>query len=220
VGNVLTYNVVGLASNTTYYYRVRAVNSIGNSANSSVITATTLLTIPSSPIALAASSIGSTGFTANWSASATATGYRLDISTNNSFSTYVSGYQNLDVSNLTNRAVVGLSFNTTYYYRVRSYNAAGTSVSSGVVGVTTKKKSGGNGLISYRQGNIEVIDGEDHIHAVYVFNSSGALLFSANSSKKQENVYRFYCPELAGQLILIKLVSADGTETERILVMK
>jgi hypothetical protein len=37
VGNVLTYNVTGLTANTTYYWRVRAVGSGCNSANSSTV---------------------------------------------------------------------------------------------------------------------------------------------------------------------------------------
>ncbi|NTW32597.1 MAG: hypothetical protein HGB12_08240, partial [Bacteroidetes bacterium] len=42
VGNVLTNNVTGLTAGTTYYYRVRAVNSCGSGENSNTITTTTL----------------------------------------------------------------------------------------------------------------------------------------------------------------------------------
>ena len=47
VGNVTTYSVSGLSCNTTYYYRVRAENSCGTSANSNVISVTTAACGPS-----------------------------------------------------------------------------------------------------------------------------------------------------------------------------
>jgi predicted phage tail protein len=40
--NVRTYNATGLKSNTTYYFRVRAYNSYGNSAYTSTIGVKTL----------------------------------------------------------------------------------------------------------------------------------------------------------------------------------
>jgi phosphodiesterase/alkaline phosphatase D-like protein len=71
-----------------------------------------------------------------------ATGYRLDVSTNNSFSTYVTGYQNLNVGNVLSRNVTGLNASTTYYYRVRAYNGAGTSGNSNTISVTTLTATG------------------------------------------------------------------------------
>ncbi len=52
------------------------------------------------------------------------------------FSDYLSGYQNLDVANVTNRQVTGLIPTATYYYRVRAYNTNGTSGNSDTVSVT------------------------------------------------------------------------------------
>jgi len=97
----------------------------------------TPIQIPAAPTANAATSVTSSGFTANWSSSTGATGYRLDVSTSSSFSSYVSGYQDLDVGNVTSRSVTSLSANTTYYYRVRAYNIGGTSGNSSTITVTT-----------------------------------------------------------------------------------
>ena len=46
----------------------------------------------------AASSINSSGFTVNWNAVGGATGYKLDVSSVNDFSSFVSGYDDLDAS--------------------------------------------------------------------------------------------------------------------------
>jgi phosphodiesterase/alkaline phosphatase D-like protein len=141
LGNVTSRAVSGLSANTTYYYRVRAYNNAGTSGNSNSISAKTNSLPPSAPTANPASNVTSSGFTANWNNSSGATGYRLDVSTSNSFSSYVSGFQDLDAGNVTSRNVSGLSANTTYYYRLRAYNGAGTSGSSNVVSLTTSTNS-------------------------------------------------------------------------------
>jgi hypothetical protein len=99
-------------------------------------------TIPPPPTANSATYIGSNSFTANWRSVSGATGYRLDVSRNSSFSTYVTGYQNLNVGNTTSRSVTGLNVSTTYYYRVRAYNGEGTSGNSNVVSLTTLSATG------------------------------------------------------------------------------
>jgi hypothetical protein len=66
------------------------------------------------------------GFMASWSTVSGAIGYRLDVSTSNSFSSYVNSYHDLDVGNVTGQVVTGLNQGTTYYYRVRAYDATGT----------------------------------------------------------------------------------------------
>ena len=81
-------------------------------------------------------------FTANWDSVNGATGYRLDVSTSSSFSSYVNGYHDLDVGNVTQWVVTGLNRGTTYYYRVRAGDAAGTSENSEVMTVTTVATAG------------------------------------------------------------------------------
>ena len=56
----------------------------------------------SAPVATAATLITTTGFNANWDSVATATGYYLDIATDSTFTTFVSGYNNLNVNNNNN----------------------------------------------------------------------------------------------------------------------
>ena len=134
----MSLNISSLTANTLYYFRAYATNSNGT-AYTGDYTFTTLTgsTAPSAPVATAATAITTTGFTTNWNSSATATGYYLDIATDNAFTSFVSGYNNLDVSNVTTNPVSGLSSNTTYYYRLRAYNTYGTSGNSNIITVTT-----------------------------------------------------------------------------------
>lgn len=140
VGDVFSFNVTGLSAGTTHYYRVWAYNLNGTSGNASnTITVTTSGNVnpPSAPEAMAATNLTNTGFTANWAVGCGATGYRMDVSTTNTFSNFVAGYQNLDVGNLTSQTLNGLNANTTYYYRVRAYNGLGTSPQSNTASATT-----------------------------------------------------------------------------------
>ena len=120
--------VTGLDPGTTYQYRVRAINAANASNNSNVISIVTML---SPPVATTATSISSTGFTANWNSVSSATGYQLDISTDN-FSTFISGYNSGSVAGTT-QIVIGLIPGTTYQYRVRAINGSGASANSNVI---------------------------------------------------------------------------------------
>jgi phosphodiesterase/alkaline phosphatase D-like protein len=137
VGNVTSYNVTGLSANTTYYYRVRAYNGCATSRNSSVKNVQTLPCTPAAPNVQSATNVTFSSFTAHWSSVSGATDYRLDVSTSNTFTTYVPGYQDLDVGNVTSFPVTGLSAHTTYYYRVRANNGCATSANSSVKNVQT-----------------------------------------------------------------------------------
>jgi hypothetical protein len=97
---------------------------------------------PSPPRANPATFVARHSFRASWRSVNGATGYRLDVATNNSFTNYVAGYQNLNVGNALSRSVTRLSPSTTYYYRVRAFNGNGTSGNSNVVSVITLTPTG------------------------------------------------------------------------------
>jgi len=77
--------------------------------------------IPAVPASGAATNVASGGFTANWTPVSGVTGYRVDVATDATFTSMVSGYNNLYVAGQSTNSlnVSGLSPNTTYYYRVR-----------------------------------------------------------------------------------------------------
>lgn len=183
VGNVLNFNVTGLTTNITYYYRIRANNAFGTSPNSNVISLTTSNSAPTAPQATAASNINSTGFTANWNVVGNATEYFIDISTNSNFSNFVAGYNDLSVGNVQSRNITGLTFNTTYYYRIRAKNAVGTSPNSNVISLTTLD-NGGNCTIAipdarfknYLIGNLNInSNGDTEIQCAEAENYSGEI---------------------------------------------
>jgi hypothetical protein len=134
VGNVLTAAVNGLTDGTTYYYRVRGVNASGASVSSNTITT---ITAPPAPVASAATTITQTSFSANWSVAASATGYRVDVSTDPVFGSFVGIYNNLSAGNVTTLSISSLTAGTTYYYRVRATSAAGTSPNSSSISTVT-----------------------------------------------------------------------------------
>ena len=119
VGNVTTYNVNGLSGNTTYYYRVYAASCL-TSVSSGTQSALTSVDTPASSTALAATAITSSSFSTNWTAVAGATVFYLDVATDAGFTSFVSGYQNLNVGNALTFNVSGLNSGIIYYYRVRS----------------------------------------------------------------------------------------------------
>lgn len=136
VGNVLTYNITGLA-NATYYYRVRAYNGNCISANSNTITYATAV-IPGTVTSLTGTAGICTEFIARWNTLTGATSYLLDVSTVNTFASFVSGYNALDVGNVTNYDVTGLNPNTQYYYRLKGKSGCGISANySAVQTITT-----------------------------------------------------------------------------------
>ncbi len=82
------------------------------------------------PTTLTATISDSITFVANWSPSVNAQSYVLDVSSDSDFTSYVTGYQNLNVGNSTSRYVTVPASDTTYYYRLRAYFNYGFSMYS------------------------------------------------------------------------------------------
>jgi hypothetical protein len=133
--NVTTYSNTGLTSNTTYYYRVRAYNTAGDSGYSNEANATTSTVPPLAPTNLTASTISSSEINISWTDnSLDETGFKIERKTG------VGGtYSQIatPAANVTTYSDTGLTSGTTYYYRVRANNAAGDSVYSNEAYATT-----------------------------------------------------------------------------------
>ena len=136
--NATSYTNSGLSANTGYTYRVRAYNSGGNSGYSGKASATTDMTLPSTPSSLSASATSSSKIKLTWTDNAdNETGFkierRLSSQSNASFSQIGTAS-----ANATSYTDSGLSASTGYTYRVRAYNSAGNSSYSGTASATTK----------------------------------------------------------------------------------
>lgn len=94
---------------------------------------------PSSPLALEATGIETTQFTANWTDKNRSEGYIITVATDINFDNKLSGYTNLDVGDVTSWAITGLTSGTAYFYRIRAYNLAGTSQWSNKMETATLK---------------------------------------------------------------------------------
>ncbi len=118
-----TYTAVNVAAGT-YFVRVRAVSAGGISppSNESVVIVTSACPLPAVPTGLTRSVTGS-AVTLAWMASAGATSYVLEAGT-------TAGSANLATSDLGSAATTFTAFGVapgTYFVRVRSKNACGTS---------------------------------------------------------------------------------------------
>ena len=93
--------------------------------------------LPGPPTATDASDRLDTGLTANWMWNEDTMGYYLDVATDIDFTTYVSGYEDLDVGLTNYYDVTGLDPGTEYFYRLRAYNDYGISTYSNIIETST-----------------------------------------------------------------------------------
>lgn len=152
-----SYSPLTTAAGTLYYYCEVTSTTPSCAATSSVSGAVNVTAAPSiAPVATAGTAVTSSSFSANWGAVAGATGYRLDVSTVNTFASFVAGYNDLALGNVLTASVTGLTAGVTYYYRVRAFNVCGTTVSSNTITVATTALSycipSGNGFFQDPQG--------------------------------------------------------------------
>jgi len=168
-----SYTFASAGNKTLYAWAKDAAGNV-SASRSAAVTITlppTDTTAPSVPTGLSLSNATQSGFTLNWSASTDnvgVAGYRLDVSLNSAFSSFITGYNNKDLGNVTSASITGLSAGTAYYARLRAYDAAGNnSANSAAASATTQSQSSSTyDLPSDRkvawQGNVGVLGDIPH----------------------------------------------------------
>ncbi len=158
VGNVLTYVDSTAVNGQTYYYKVSAVNAVGESSGSNERSATPAApkTAPSAP-SLSSSTAGNAQVKISWSAptsdgGSAITSYKIYRGTAENGETLLK-----DVGNVLTYTDTALANGQVYYYKVSAVNSIGESARSNEMSATPlsvpgaptlTKATAGNGLVS------------------------------------------------------------------------
>ncbi|MGO8670884.1 MAG: fibronectin type III domain-containing protein, partial [Capsulimonadaceae bacterium] len=118
-----SFTDTGLGNATTFYYKVSGVNGAGTSIQSTEASA---ITLPAAPTGLSATG-GSGQVSLSWGSVTGATSYCVYSGTSSSGEGATPVATGITSTAYTNS---GLSAGTTYYYKVASVDAAGTSAES------------------------------------------------------------------------------------------
>jgi len=138
-----SYRNFDLSDDTTYYYKVKAVNSSETSAFSSTVRETTDESDTlSAPEDLRAKAESSGKITLKWDTVSRATSYYIYRATSSSGT-----YSNIASTKTTSYTNTGLLNDTTYYYKLKAVNNSSTSLYSSITYATAHGASNTSSLI-------------------------------------------------------------------------
>jgi subtilisin family serine protease len=131
--NVTSWTNTGLTAGTTYDFRVRAYNAMGNSYYSNTTSGTTFPP-PAAPSNLTAAALSTDSIGLSWTDNSTSEqGFRIERSTDGvSFLVLTN-----TAANATSYTSLYLQAGVTYWYRVRAFDGSGSSGWSNVASTTT-----------------------------------------------------------------------------------
>lgn len=124
--------VTGLKANTSYYYKVKAVNDGGVGKASSALSVKTTVSVPGQVTGLKASANKTTSITLTWTKVSGATKYRVFQA-----STYDGTYTKIDAVTTNSCTITGLKAGMGYYYKIKAVNAAGVGKASSILSTQT-----------------------------------------------------------------------------------
>ncbi len=129
-----TFQNTGLTTGTTYFYRVKAINTAGSSGYSNTASATPA-SVPAAPSNLSAATSSTTQINLGWTDNSNnENNFVLERALTNAFNTVTSFTL---AANQTTYSDSGLAAGTAYFYRVKATNAVGSSPYSNIATATT-----------------------------------------------------------------------------------
>ncbi|KLU64324.1 N-acetylmuramoyl-L-alanine amidase LytC precursor [Desulfosporosinus acididurans] len=159
---------------TTYYYKIEAVNSAGSSPDSQIVSTTANFSNStlSAPTQVSASVVSTSQLCVTWNPVSYATSYYVYRATS-----LAGPFSIVGMPSTTTFTDLGLSSNTTYYYKVVAVGNAGTSSDSAIVSASTTYTNG-------------AIAAPTNLIATVVNTSQVYLTWSSVSNATSYNVYR------------------------------
>jgi len=125
----VTYND-SILGGTTYYYVVSAINAVGESTNSSPVSASPILAAPNTPDGLS-STVGDSQVSLSWTASEFATLYEVKRSTG-----FAGPYITIDTTTAPTYDDFEVNNAVTYYYVISAIGVGGSSIDASPVSAT------------------------------------------------------------------------------------
>ncbi|HLP74966.1 MAG TPA: hypothetical protein VK155_18830, partial [Bacteroidales bacterium] len=170
-------NLAGLASNTTYHYRVRAVNAAGTVTGEDVSFTTTINLVAPAATTTAASSVTNTTATINGSVNANGSNTTISFEYGNSFlyGSVISASPSTAssiVPVIVSASLTGLTPGQLYHFRVKAVSAGGTTNGEDFTFTTTQPPAATTNDASNTGANSATLNG-----AVNAFGISANIYF-------------------------------------------
>ena len=188
VGSGTSTTDSGLSEDSTYDYKFYSVNN-GYYAAGVTAQGETLPCEPDAPTALHASETNETDFTASWTASDRATGYRLDVSTEEQFgvssyaadlfiSEYIEGTSNNKAVEIFNGTASAVDLSAGGY-TLRVYANGGTSPTT--ITLTGTVAPGGVHVVAHSSANAAILAQADQTSGSLTHNGNDQIALAKNS---------------------------------------
>jgi hypothetical protein len=188
---------VGLGSSATYYYKIQAINTGGNSTWSNEASATTNTppaTIPAAPTNLMATSAGCNQVSLNWTDNSNnETAFEISRATSLN-GTYVV-IATLG-ANSTSYTSTGLKRNRTYYFRVRALNSTGTSAWSNKANATASCNTG-----------LKVVEGKENL-SLYPNPATHVLYLQGITGSSEKVIVEVY--DITGRKMFVNNITGNS----------